>query len=186
MNAQEFESRYVREGDPWGYRTSEYEQRKYARTLDACGPGPFESALELGGSIGVFSAMLAPRCRSLSTVDFSPTAVRCATAELAPFPHAHAILGPIPAALPDGLFELVVASEVLYYLEAETLLGTFEALRPRLAQSGRLVAVHWIKTGPERPLSAHEVHAALRGLDWLTSVRSEVHDAYLLDVLERQ
>ena len=53
MRAAEFERRYRREGDPWRYRSSEYEQAKYDATLSACGPGPFESALELGSSIGV-------------------------------------------------------------------------------------------------------------------------------------
>ena len=64
-----FEDKYQAASDPWGYRHSTYEQAKYAATLAACGPGPFESALELGGSIGVFSARLAPRCRRLTTIE---------------------------------------------------------------------------------------------------------------------
>ena len=62
MTAADFEARYRADPDPWGYLASEYERKKYAATLAACGPGPFACALELGGSIGVFSAMLAPRC----------------------------------------------------------------------------------------------------------------------------
>ena len=69
MTSSEFDRRYREDPDPWGYRSSPYERAKYAATLDACGPGPFASALELGGSIGVFSARLAPRCRSLTTID---------------------------------------------------------------------------------------------------------------------
>ena len=56
-----FEAQYRADPDPWGYRCSAYERAKYDATLSACGPGPFENALELGGSIGVFSARLAPR-----------------------------------------------------------------------------------------------------------------------------
>ena len=82
MTARDFERRYRACADPWGYRSSPYERSKYAATLDACGRGPFEAALELGGSIGVFSTQLAPRCRSLTTVDFSPTAAREALAAL--------------------------------------------------------------------------------------------------------
>jgi hypothetical protein len=44
-----------------GCGSSPYELVKYGATLEACGPGPFRAALELGGSIGVFSAQLAPR-----------------------------------------------------------------------------------------------------------------------------
>ena len=120
MTSREFDRRYREDPDPWGYRTSPYERAKYAATLDACGPGPFVSALELGGSIGVFSALLAPRCRSLTTIDYSPTAVSAAEAELARYPHARAILGRIPDDLPPATFDLIVASEVLYYLDGRS------------------------------------------------------------------
>ena len=69
----EFEALYRADPDPWGYTHSAYERDKYAATLEACGPGPFAHALELGGSIGVFSALLAPRCRALTTIDAAPT-----------------------------------------------------------------------------------------------------------------
>ena len=82
MKQAEFEHRYEQDADPWGYRSSPYERLKYAATLEACGPGPFRAALELGGSIGDFSALLAPRCRALTTIDFSPTAVDAARREL--------------------------------------------------------------------------------------------------------
>ena len=75
MSLADFEARYRADPDPWGYHSSAYETAKYAATLDACGPGPFASALELGASIGVFTARLAPRCRRLITLDAAPTAV---------------------------------------------------------------------------------------------------------------
>src|ERR1700733_5200257 len=98
MKAAEFERRYRRDGDPWRYRSSVYERAKYDATLSACGPGPFESALELGSSIGVFSVRLAGRCETLTTIDFSPTAVAAARARLVDFPQARAIVGEIPSA----------------------------------------------------------------------------------------
>ena len=72
----DFEARYRAERDPWGYETSAYERDKYAATLAACGPGPFARGLELGGSIGVFSALLASRCERLDTIDGAPSARR--------------------------------------------------------------------------------------------------------------
>jgi predicted TPR repeat methyltransferase len=51
------------------------ERRKFAATLDRCGPGPFDRALELGCSVGTFTELLAPRCRSLLAVDVSQRAV---------------------------------------------------------------------------------------------------------------
>ena len=185
MRAVEFERRYQHDGDPWHYRSSVYEHAKYAATLSASGPGPFGSALELGGSIGVFSARLAPRCDALTTIDCSPTAVAAARTRLAGFPHADAILGEIPGAIGPGDHDLVVASEVLYYLDDDAFEATLERLREVLVGGGRLVAVHWRPSGPERPQSATEIHRRLRSRPWLRAAGEHGTDDYLLDVLER-
>ncbi len=186
MNAArvDFEERYRRDADPWGYESREYERAKYGATLSACGTGPFDSALELGGSIGVFSALLAPRATSLTTIDGAPTAVAIARRRLEPFPHTRALLGTIPEDLPDGRFDLVVASEVLYYLSADVVGQTLDRLRTVMLPGARLVAVHWRPAGPERPLDARTVHELLHAEPWLDSVDRAGTEDYLLDVLE--
>ena len=186
MRSAEFERRYQRDGDPWHYTSSEYERAKYEATLTACGPGPFASALELGGSIGVFSAQLARRCDTLTTIDGSPTAVAAAQTRLAEFPRAQAIVGEIPGAIGPAEHDLVVASEILYYLEDEALTATLERLGDVLIAGGRIVAVHWRPPGPERPQTAATVHARLRSLPWLRISAEHGTDDYLLDVLERR
>lgn len=184
MNAAEFEARYRTNPDPWGYRHSDYERSKYEATLRACGPGPFASALELGGSIGVFSARLAPRCRRLTTLDFAPTAVRAARHALSVYPHADARVGAIPDAIPDGPFDLVVASEVLYYLAPDALDATLTRLREVL--TGRLVIAHWRPPGPERPHTAATVHARVQALPWLRMVDDRSTADHLLHAMERR
>ncbi|HEY6523200.1 MAG TPA: SAM-dependent methyltransferase [Solirubrobacteraceae bacterium] len=181
-----FEAEYRADSDPWGYRSSPYEQAKYAATLAACGPGRFDNALELGGSIGVFSARLAPRCRRLTTIDYSATAVRRARAALAEHRQVRVVLGAIPDDLPDSRFDLVVASETLYYLDAAGLARTLEALESRTLTGARLVCVHWRPPGPERPLTASHVHDEVRRRPWLRPLTSEPRPEYLLDVWERR
>jgi SAM-dependent methyltransferase len=185
MKAAEFEERYQRDADPWGYRSSVYEQAKYDATLETCGSGPFRAALELGGSIGVFSARLAPRCLALTTIDFSPTAVAAARHELRQYLQVRALVGEIPAAIPDGRYDLVVASEILYYLASPALAATLSRLEEVLAPDGRVVAIHWRPDGPERPQSAAAVHADLRALPWLRTVADRSTADYLLHGLER-
>jgi SAM-dependent methyltransferase len=185
----DFEARYRADADPWGYTHSRYEREKYAATLVACGRGRdglFTCALELGGSIGVFSAMLAPRCRRLVTVDGAPTAVAVARRRLAGRARAEVVLGQIPEAVPEETFDLVVASEVLYYLPEERLAATLEMIRDRTHRGARLVAVHWRPAGPERPFDANTVHTRLREQPWLHSRHRTGIDQYLLDVLERR
>ena len=99
MSLADFEARYRADPDPWGYRRSAYERDKYAATLAACGPGPFDIALELGASIGVFTGQLAPRCHRLITLDAAPTAVQAARAHvdaIADAAHTDVRLGTIP------------------------------------------------------------------------------------------
>jgi hypothetical protein len=186
MSSADFEARYRADCDPWSYTTSEYERDKYRVTLAACGTGPFGSAIELGGSIGVFSVLLAPRCRSLVTVDAAPTAVDAARRRLASYPAVAPILGVIPAAIPRRPYDLVVASEVLYYLKPAELAGTLAILHQCMPPRARLVAVHWRPGGRERPLDAAQVHALLRRQSWLSEIMSGGTGDYLLDVLERR
>jgi SAM-dependent methyltransferase len=186
MTAADFEERYRREGDPWGYTSREYERAKYEATLRACGEGPFASGLELGASIGVFSALLAPRCRSLVTIDASPTAVAAARRRLGGREAVTTILGAVPADIPRRDYDLVVASEILYYLTPADLAATLEVVRAGTQRGARLVAVHWRPPGPERPLTATEVHDRLRRLPWLEAVETDGTGDYLLDVLERR
>lgn len=186
MRQADFEARYQADPDPWSYETSEYERRKYDATLEACGEGSYQRGLELGSSIGVFSARLAPRCRSLVTIDAAPSAVADARRRLSGMPWVEVLLGAIPAAIPVAVYDLVVASEILYYLEPDVLAATLTRLRACLARNGRLVAVHWRPPGPERPFTAAEVHALVRRQGWLSPVCCAPTDEYLLDVLEHR
>jgi SAM-dependent methyltransferase len=186
MTPEDFEQRYRDEGDPWSYEESPYEQAKYQATLEACGPGPFHSALELGGSIGVFTELLAPRCEHLTTIDVARTAAEMARRRVADLSGVEVLRGAIPADIPDREYDLVVASEILYYLEEGDFERTLAVLRARLIPGGRLVAVHWRPPGSERPFTGAEVHARLREDPWLISLRAEQAPGYLLDVLERQ
>ena len=185
MSLADFEARYQVDPDPWGYTTSRYERDKYEATLAACGHGPFADALELGASIGVFSELLVPRCERLTTIDGAPTAVAAARRRLACLPHVDVILGEIPDAVPIRRFDLVVASEILYYLTASELSRIVGRLESVMLTGARLVAAHWRPAGPERPLSAEQVHAMLREQPWLQSVTCGGTDDYRLDVLER-
>lgn len=194
VTPEQFEQRYRRETDPWDYESSPYERAKYEATLDAAGPGPFASALELGCSIGVFTELLAPRCQKLLALDGSETALARARARLANSRAAervsfeHRIL---PDGLPAGPFDLVVCSEVLYYWSEPLVLQAADRLAGALAEAAaagtrhpRLVAVHWRRPGPERPLTAERVHALLGSHRSLEPVLDASTEEYLLHAYE--
>jgi predicted TPR repeat methyltransferase len=160
---------------------------KRERTLRACGDGPFAAACDLGAGLGLISEALAPRCARLVAVDAAPTAVAAAWRRLSAFPGVEVREGRLPDALPDGdafdLVDLVVASEILYYLDDDAFAATLAWLG---AVAGRVVAVHWLGEAEDLCRSADDVGAALARVPGLRSVTAErVPAGYRLDVLER-
>ena len=187
MGAEYFERLYAADEDPWDFRTSDYEHRKYAATIAAIEDlAPIGRALEVGCSIGELTARLAPLCRELVAVDCSHTAVGRARERLAAIPHVRVELRCVPDSVPEGPFDLVVCSEVLYYWHAPLLRTALDRLRALLAPGGALLAVHW--RGPVRhyPLGGEDVHRLLLDeSDGLVHARSEAHPRYLLNRLDR-
>jgi cyclopropane fatty-acyl-phospholipid synthase-like methyltransferase len=179
-----FENLYAESTDPWGFETSEYERRKYERTLGSLGERRFRRALEVGSSIGVFTAMLAPRCDELLAVDASEKAVEIARERLAAHGHVRVERRTLPEEMPEGAFDLVVASEVLYYLPREVVLEALRRFEGMLAPGGVLVAVHWRKETKTYPLQGDEVHELLVGHTRLTNVEAIKEPEYRLDVFE--
>ena len=116
LSADLFDVYYLVKKDPWNYRTCELEQRKYRDILSLLPQAPIESALELGCAEGEFTRMLAPRVGTLTALDSSPTALKRARRSQP---------GQTPVAFqemnilhqdPAGQFDLVLASEILYYM----------------------------------------------------------------------
>ena len=179
-----FEKLYAESPDPWEFQTSEYEHRKYQQTLEVLQERRFNRALEVGASIGVYTAMLAPYCDDLLAVDTSERAVSLARERLSGRENVHIEQRTLPEEMPDGPFDLIVASEVLYYLPRETMLRTLRRFEDELASGGALLAVHWRKETRTYPLQGDEVHELLADNTSLTSVETLVEPEYRLDLFE--
>jgi SAM-dependent methyltransferase len=179
-----FEDLYGESADPWGFETSEYERKKYERTLESLGERRFRRALEAGSSIGVFTAMLAPRCDELLAVDTSGRAVEIARERLAEQRHVCVERRTLPEEMPEGPFDLIVASEVLYYWPREVVLEALRRFEGVLVPGGVLVAVHWRKETKTYPLQGDEVHELLVGHTRLANVKTVKEPEYRLDIFE--
>jgi SAM-dependent methyltransferase len=183
VSAATFEARYRAEGDPWRTLSDPAERAKAEAVLSACGPGPFAAVVDLGAGLGVLAAALAPRSRRLLALDAAPTAVAAAAGGLAPWPGARAEVAVLPDDLPGETFDLVVASEVLYYLAPAAFAATLRWLDGAVAPAGRVVAVHWTGSAPDLQRSADDVHAALARRPRLTRIATTRAATYRLDVL---
>ena len=179
-----FEGLYAESGDPWDFETSEYEQKKYARTLAVLGGRTFRRALEAGASIGVFTEMLADRCDELLAVDVSERAVAEARRRLSGRGHVRVERRTLPEEMPDGPFDLIVASEVLYYFPREEMLALLQGFERELARGGTLLAVHWRRETKTYPLQGDEVHELLAQNTRLRNTETIVEPDYRLDLFE--
>jgi predicted TPR repeat methyltransferase len=184
LGREYFEGLYAESNDPWNFETSEYERNKYRRTLEVLGERRFERALEAGASIGVFTEMLAGRCDELLAVDVSERAVVAARERLSGRKHVVVERRTLPEEMPGGPFDLIVASEILYYYTKEEMLATLRAFERELAQGGVLLAVHWRRETRTYPLQGDEVHELLLEHTRLRNIKTIYEPDYRLDLFE--
>ena len=179
-----FDELYAERADPWDFETSAYEAAKYERTIAALAGRRYGRALELGCSIGVLTERLAARTDDLLAVDVADAAVQRARERLAGTPHVTVERREIPEAWPDGPWDLIVCSEVLYYLDPPAFDAALDAIGRTLQPGGSVLAVHWRPATRTYPLTGDEVHALLA--ERLGSPAwSERTDHYVLDRFER-
>jgi len=147
--------------DPWGVDSRWYETRKRALLLAALPRPRFRHGVEVGGSTGALARDLAARCDRLEVLDASPHAVAAARERLAGLPGVQvrqaAVPGGWPEAPGDG-FDLVVLSEVGYFLSPADLDGLVGRVAASLAPDGVLVLAHWRHPVAGWPLDGADVH----------------------------
>lgn len=182
--AETFDALYRADPDPWHFTSSEYERVKRGATLDALPEEHFPCALEVGCSIGNLAAELASRCGSLLAIDVSEVALSQARARCQ---RGNVIYrcAEIPQAWPGGTYDLIVFSEVLYFLNAGEVRRSSELAFSSLASGGTVLLVNWI--GPTDTAltgdDAAEVFLAGAGdASWRTT-RTRREASYRIDVL---
>jgi protein-L-isoaspartate O-methyltransferase len=184
MERSYFEEMYSDSPDPWGFGDSWYEHRKYDLTIASLTRHHYRRAFEPGCSIGVLSARLAERCDELVAMELLPSVAERAGTRLRDVPGAHVVPGSIPGDWPGGVFDLVVLSEVAYYLTDTGFDCMLRKLRGSLENGGTLVSVHY--TLPTNyPLPGLEVGRRLRELDWLTQAGQYLEESFELLVFQR-
>lgn len=152
-----FESLFASAANPWQY-TSRYEQTKYDQTLAMLPAGHRSSVLEIGCAEGHFTVQLLPLVQSLVVADISEialrrTAERCAAFSNISFRQIDLANDPI-----QGRFDLIVCSEMLYYMQDRAgLARAGKKLAAALKPGGYLISAH-------ANLVVDDPHAP--GFDW--------------------
>lgn len=168
---------YATSADPWQLSTRWYEQRKYALTLATLPARRYRHAFEPGCSIGTLTELLTGRCDRVTATDVATAALDAADRRLRDSGTRDQVVllnCSLDQPWPPGDFDLVVLSEVGYYLQAETLRAVLDWECSQLARGATVVAAHWRHPVDGYPMSGdhtNDVVAATPGLHLIGSYR---------------
>lgn len=184
--ARHFEALYRSFDDPWNVRGAWYERRKRALLLASLGRARYGHALEVGCGNGDMTLALAGRCRRVTAVDVATTAIhRCREHMLAN--HARGVeamalhLPDVWPAVPPGGFDLMVISEMGYYLDDDALARFLARTRASLRPGAELIACHWRGHFDDRRQPTDALHDRLGALSGATPLFSHTESAFRLD-----
>jgi integrase len=142
----------------------------------ACLPAArFAHGFEPGCANGELSAELATRCDRLLVCDGSRRAVELAQARLAAWPQVRVVQAQLPGDWPDATFDLIVISELGYFLDAQRLDALADHARACPRPGGALLACHWRRPIQGCEFTGDAVHARLAQLARRLGVGVHVH-----------
>jgi cyclopropane fatty-acyl-phospholipid synthase-like methyltransferase len=184
--AVHFQRLYNANQDPWGFRTSSYEHAKYRHTIEALGRRRFRSGLEVGCSIGVLTRRLATHCDALLGIDLVDQALDEARRTCADQNGVHFRRMQVPAEWPGGGFDLIVLSEVLYFLTRQDIAATARRVIETALPGAVVVLVNWLGRSDD-PCTGDEAAELLvrETRPKLITTLSVRRSGYRLDRLER-
>jgi SAM-dependent methyltransferase len=177
-----FEAMFAGNDDPWSFRSRWYETRKRAMTLASLPRARYGTAYEPGCANGELSAELAARCDRLLISDGTPRAVDIARERVSRLANVEVIQAWVPNEWPRERFDLVVISELGYFLSPDALDELIGKVRDSLQPGGTVLACHWRRPIKGCALNGDEVQARISSLLGLNSLARVVDADFLLEV----
>ena len=188
LDEKYFDDVYAASDDPWNFETSDYEAQKYAQTIASLPSENYANAIEIGCSIGILTRMLSERCSRLIATDVSERALEKARERNRDLEHVEFRKMSLTDDFPDETFDLIVISEVAYYLSPSDWAKAMREVAHHLAIKGHVVLVHWLPAVHDYPQTGDEVHRhfeSFASTAGLVNVRATRKENYRLDVWEK-
>lgn len=177
---------YAQADDPWDTHASGYEQAKFRQTTASLPRERYRCGLEVGCGAGALTAHLAPRCDHLIAMDCTARALTVAQARLA-FAHVDFVQGAAPSDWPTQTPDLVILSEVLYFLTDAESAGLAVRLTADCAPACDIVLVNWLGDTGGAIGGADAADRLIRKLTTACQpVTAQSFDGFRIDVLRRQ
>ncbi|HYO03611.1 MAG TPA: SAM-dependent methyltransferase [Mycobacterium sp.] len=180
-----FDDVYAAARDPWRLADRWYEERKYAITMAMLPHPRYRHAFEPGCSIGTLTERLVDRCDHVTACDVARAALDTTRDRVGERPNLTLDRASLDADWPRTDFDLVVLSEVAYYLAGDTLRRVLDRECARLTAGATIVAAHWRHPVSDYPLSGDEVHELIGATADLNGVARYRDDDVVIDVLQK-
>jgi len=187
LDSEYFKDVYDANDDPWNFETSEYEAAKYDATIAALPVNHYKNGLEVGCSIGVLTHRLAQRCSHLLATDVSQKALDAAATRCNDLNNISFQKLSFPKELPEDQYDLIMISEVAYYLSSADWEFAVKKLYNMMKTKANIVLVHWLPEVHDYPQTGDQVHDSFEKLmhDKLTKVFTDRAENYRIDVWEK-
>lgn len=182
-----FDRMYATSADPWQLQERWYERRKFAITLALLPHPRYRHAFEPGCSVGVLTEQLARRCDHVTAADIVPAALDATHHRLSRAGGRRRVTllrRSLDEAWPSTDFDLVVLSEVGYYLNASALREMLDRELPRLTNGATVVAAHWRHRVPDYPMTGDRTNDVIAATPGLYQIGGYRDDDVAIDVFD--
>lgn len=153
-----FEQKFEADPDPWQTWDSRYEASKRASLSKAIGAGRYGRGLEIAAGNGSNTPMIARKTRRLIATEGAPAGADLVREAVYGMPSVEVVLHDVADRLPAHAFDLIVISELLYYLGPKPFGMLAREVSRTLQPGGRLVLLHHVENFPDRARLADGVH----------------------------
>lgn len=138
-----FDRLFRQNDDPWNFEASDYERAKRKAATAAVGNRRYAKALEIGCANGVLTCELAQIADTVLAIDVSSVALDLARGRLAGNAGVTLQLMEVPRQWPAETFDLIVLSEVLYFLTSDEVERCSALASSSLRRGGVCLLVNW-------------------------------------------
>lgn len=180
---EHFERLYATNPDPWNFSTSRYERDKYEETIAMLQDRHFTRAVEIGCSIGILTKHLAPLCDKLLGIDVVPAALENAARHCAALPHVSFVRMQVPEEWPDEKFDLIVLSEVLYFLTSKDISRLAAQCARGILPGGTILLVNFLGEINEPSGGGDAAAEAFIGTGYFNVAQQLRREQYRIDLL---
>ena len=185
-----FDILYTQRPDPWGSILSFYQQQKYKTLLSFISSRRYSNAIDIGCGLGLFTRQLAGVADHVLGIDISETAIREACRLSNGASSIRFQCNNLYDLRADEPFDLVIISDVLYYLSPfsdERIKAARSVIERFLTPKGiLLLADHYFFGFDKNSKVTRRIHDSFLGTESLRLVKEKISPFYLTSVFESQ